>query len=153
MHTVSQMEIKIPKKSPCRNYLCNCKSLVTSYTSSFALLAWWRSCQVLSKETFSKEIRASLALSFCEDISQHFRDGREREQRILQQGITVLPLNSLNKQQEVWPEAEERLMDMTLFPSSQKTQSQCFSTVSDSEFQEIVFQNKSKNSPETKHTL
>lgn len=30
-------------------------------------------------------------------------------------------------------------MDMTLFPSSQKAQPQCFSTVSDSEFQEIVF--------------
>lgn len=114
----------------------NCKSLVTSYASSFALSAW-RSCQVLSKETFSKEIWTSLALSFCEDISQHFRDGSEGEQIILQQAITVLPLNSLNKQQEVWPEAEERLMDMTLFPSSQKTQ--CFSTVSDSEFQEIVF--------------
>lgn len=73
----------------------------------------------------------------------------------MQQGITVVPLNSLklNKQQEVRPEAEEMLMDMTLFPSSQKAQLQCFSTVSDSEFQEIVFQNKSKNSPETKQIL
>lgn len=53
----------------------------------------------------------------------------------------MVPLNSLklNKQQEVRPEAEEILMDMTLFPSSQKAQLQCFSTVSDSEFQEIVF--------------
>lgn len=67
----------------------------------------------------------------------------------------MVPLNSLklNKQQEVRPAAEERLMDMTLFPSSQKAQLQCFSTVSDSEFQETVLQNKSKNSPETKHTL
>lgn len=139
MHTLNQMEIKIPKKSPGRNNLCNCKSLVTSYTSSFALSARRRSRQVLSKETFSKEIWTSLALSFCEDINQHFRDGREREQIILQQGITVVPLNPLNKQEEVWPEAKERLMDMTLFPSSQKAQPQCFSTVSDSEFQEIVF--------------
>lgn len=141
MYTMSQVEIKIPKKSPCSNDFCNCKSLVTSFASSFALSAWYRSCQVLSKETFSKETWTTLALSFCEDISQHFRDGREREQIILQQGITVVPLNSLklNKQQEVRPEAEEILMDMTLFPSSQKAQLQCFSTVSDSEFQEIVF--------------
>lgn len=117
---------------------------VHAHASSFALSASCRSCQVLStetfsKETFSKEIWTSLALSFCEDISQHFRDGREREQVIFQQGITVVPLNSLNKQQEVQPEAEERLMDMSLFPSSQKAQTRCFSTVSDSEFQEIVF--------------
>lgn len=112
---------------------------VHAHASSFALSASWRSCQVLSKKTFSKEIWTSLALSFCEDISQHYRDVRESEQIILQQGITVVPLNSLNKQQEVQPEAEERLMDMTLFSSSQKAQTQCFSTVSDSEFQEIVF--------------
>lgn len=101
MHTINQMEIRTRKKSPCRNNLCNCKSLVTSSTSCFALSAWWRSCQVLSKEIWTW-----LALSFCEDISQHFRDGREREEIILQQGITLVPLNSLNKQQEVWPEAE-----------------------------------------------
>lgn len=73
-------------------------------------------------EAFSKEIWTSLALSFCEDICQQFRDGREREQIIPQQGITVVPLNSLklNKQQEARPEAEERLMDMTVsfFPKS-----------------------------------
>lgn len=39
MHTMSQIEIKIPRKSPCRNDLCNCKSLVTSCESSFALSA------------------------------------------------------------------------------------------------------------------
>lgn len=110
------------QKSPCRNDLCDYESLVTSCASSFVLSAWWRSCQVLSKEAFSKEIWTSLALSFCEDICQQFRDGREREQIIPQQGITVVPLNylKLNKQQEARPEAEERLMDMTVsfFPKS-----------------------------------
>lgn len=129
MYAVSQMEIRIAKKSLCRKDLCNCKYLLTSYTSS--LSSQLHGEAVLSKETFSKEIWTSLALNFCEDISQHFRDAREREQIILQQGITVVPLNTLNKQQEAWPEAEERLMDMTLFPSSQKAQTQCFSTVSD----------------------
>lgn len=60
-----------------------------------------------------------------------------REQLILQQRIIAVPLNSikLNKQQEVTPEGEERLMDMTLFFSSQKAQLQYFPTISDSEFQ------------------
>lgn len=60
-----------------------------------------------------------------------------REQIILQQGIIAVPLNSikLNKQHEVRPEAEERLMDTTLFFSSQKAQLQCCPTTSDSEFQ------------------
>lgn len=42
------------------------------------------------------------------------------KQADLQQGITAMPLNSieLNKQQEVRLEAEERLMDMTFIFSS-----------------------------------
>lgn len=54
VHSISQMGIRIPKKSPCSTDLYNCKSLVTFYAFSFALSVSQRSCQILRKETFQQ---------------------------------------------------------------------------------------------------
>lgn len=85
VHTMSQMEIK---KSPCSTDLCNCKSLVTFYAFSFALSVSQRSCQVLSKETFSKDITGSELLV---KTSVSISEMAGREQLILQQRIIAVP--------------------------------------------------------------
>lgn len=75
----------------------NCHFLVTFYAVSALSVSQW-GCQVLNKETFSKEIRTSLAVSYCEDI---FSEMTGWEQ-IPQQRINAVPLNyiKLSKQQE-----------------------------------------------------